>query len=197
MAHFDRERIPERVAHAKGAGAFGYFQVSHDITNYTRASLFGDVGKKTPVAVRFSPAIGESGSADTVRGALGFAIKFYTDQGNWGLVGLNLPVFFIRDPFQFPSFIHSQNRNPVTHLKDADMFWDFFSLRPESTLAVLHLFSDRGIPDGYRHMDGFGVHTFKLVNADGTTVYCKFHIKVCERMRAYVPCVPFQLQMHV
>ncbi|XP_077530400.1 catalase-like [Haemaphysalis longicornis] len=177
MAHFDRERIPERVAHAKGAGAFGYFQVSHDITNYTRASLFGDVGKKTPVAVRFSPAIGESGSADTVRGALGFAIKFYTDQGNWDLVGLNLPVFFIRDPFQFPSFIHSQNRNPVTHLKDADMFWDFFSLRPDSTLAVMHLFSDRGIPDGYRHMDGFGVHTFKLVNADGTTVYCKFHIK--------------------
>ncbi|XP_077530396.1 catalase-like [Haemaphysalis longicornis] len=177
MAHFDRERISERVAHAKGAGAFGYFQVTHDITNYTRASLFDHVGKKTPVAVRFSQAVGESGSADTARGPLGFAIKFYTDQGNWDLVGLNLPVFFMRDPFLFPSFIHSQNRNPVTHLKDADMYWDFLSLRAESTHAVMHVFSDRGIPDGYRHMDGFGCHTFKLVHADGTTVYCKFHIK--------------------
>lgn len=177
MAHFDRERIPERAAHPKGAGAFGYFEVTHDITNYTRASLFDHVGKKTLVAVRFSQAIGESGSADTTRSPLGFAIKFYTDQGNWDLVGLNVPVFFIRDPLLFPSLVHSQNRNPVTHLKDADMFWDFFGLRPENTYAFMHVFSDRGIPDGYRHMDGFGCHTFKLVNADGTTVYCKFHVK--------------------
>ncbi|KAH9380563.1 hypothetical protein HPB48_017327 [Haemaphysalis longicornis] len=184
MAHFNRERIPERVAHANGAGAFGYFQVTHDITNYTRASVFDHVGKKTPVAIRFSLAIGDKGSPDTTRGSRGFGIKFYTDQGNWDLAGLNLPVFFFRDPFLFPGFVHSQNRNPVTHLLDADMYWDFFSLHPESTHAVMHLFSDRDMPDGYRHMDGYGVHTFKLVNADGTSVYCKFHIKVCARMRA-------------
>ncbi|KAH9380561.1 hypothetical protein HPB48_017329 [Haemaphysalis longicornis] len=184
MAHFDRERISERVAHAKGAGAFGYFQVTHDITNYTRASLFDHVGKKTPVAVRFSQAVGESGSADTARGPLGFAIKFYTDQGNWDLVGLNLPVFFMRDPFLFPSFIHSQNRNPVTHLKKARM--------PSCTSSPTEAYRM-----AYRHMDGFGCHTFKLVHADGTTVYCKFHIKVCARMLPYVPCVPFQPRIHV
>eukprot|EP00731_Ephydatia_muelleri_P029886 Em0021g409a len=177
MAHFDRERIPERVVHAKGAGAFGYFEVTHDITKYTKAKVFSQIGKKTPLAVRFSTVGGENGSADTVRDPRGFAVKFYTEDGNWDLVGNNTPIFFIRDPIFFPSFIHTQKRNPATHLKDPDMFWDFISLRPETTHQVSFLFSDRGIPDGYRHMNGYGSHTFKLVNSDGTPVYCKFHYK--------------------
>ncbi|XP_049512336.1 catalase-like isoform X2 [Dermacentor silvarum] len=183
MAHFDRERIPERVVHAKGAGAFGYFEVTHDITKYTKASIFSQVGKRTPMAVRFSTVGGESGSADTVRDPRGFAVKFYTDEGNWDLVGNNTPIFFIRDPFFFPSFIHTQKRNPATHLKDADMFWDFISLRPETTHQVMFLFSDRGIPDGYRHMNGYGSHTFKLVNSKGEAVYCKFHYKTDQKIK--------------
>ncbi|PIK56778.1 catalase [Apostichopus japonicus] len=155
MAHFGQERIPERVVHAKGAGAFGYFEVTHDITQYTKASLFNKIGKKTPLGIRFSTV----------------------EDGNWDLVGNNTPIFFIRDPIFFPSFIHTQKRNPVTHLKDANMFWDFISLRPESTHQVSFLFSDRGTPDGYRHMNGYGSHTFKLVNAQGEAVYCKFHMK--------------------
>ncbi|XP_053688682.1 catalase isoform X1 [Sabethes cyaneus] len=177
LAHFDRERIPERVVHAKGAGAFGYFEVTHDITKYCAAKLFEKVGKKTPLAVRFSTVGGESGSADTARDPRGFAVKFYTDDGVWDMVGNNTPIFFIRDPILFPSFIHTQKRNPATHLKDADMFWDFISLRPESTHQVMFLFADRGIPDGYRFMNGYGSHTFKLINADGKPVYCKFHFK--------------------
>nr|XP_034196102.1 catalase [Osmia lignaria] len=177
MSHFDRERIPERVVHAKGAGAFGYFEVTNDITKYSKASVFSQVGKRTPIAVRFSSVGGESGSADTVRDPRGFAVKFYTEDGIWDLVGNNTPIFFVKDPIFFPSFIHTQKRNPVTHLKDADMFWDFLSLRPESTHQVLFLFSDRGIPDGHRHMNGYGSHTFKLVNANNEVVYCKFHYK--------------------
>lgn len=177
MAHFDRERIPERVVHAKGAGAFGYFEVTHDITKYCKAKIFNEVGKRTPLLVRFSTVGGESGSADTVRDPRGFAVKFYTEEGNWDLVGNNTPIFFIRDPLLFPSFIHTQKRNPVTHLKDVDMFWDFISLRPETTHQVSFLFSDRGIPDGHRHMNGYGSHTFKLVNAKNEAVYCKFHYK--------------------
>lgn len=177
VAHFDRERIPERVVHAKGAGAFGYFEVTHDITKYSAAKVFSNIGKKTPIAVRFSTVGGESGSADTVRDPRGFAVKFYTEDGIWDLVGNNTPIFFIRDPILFPSFIHTQKRNPQTHLKDMDMFWDFISLRPETTHQVMFLFSDRGIPDGYRHMNGYGSHTFKLVNANGEFVYCKFHYK--------------------
>lgn len=177
MAHFDRERIPERVVHAKGAGAFGYFEVTNDITKYCKAKLFERVGKRTPIAVRFSTVGGESGSADTVRDPRGFAVKLYTEEGNWDLVGNNTPIFFIRDPLMFPSFIHTQKRNPVTHLKDPDMFWDFLSLRPESTHQVSFLFSDRGIPDGYRHMNGYGSHTFKMVNKNDEGVYVKFHYK--------------------
>lgn len=177
MAHFDRERIPERVVHAKGAGAFGYFETTHDITKYTRAVPFEKIGKKTPVALRFSTVGGESGSADTARDPRGFALKFYTEQGNWDIVGNNTPIFFIRDPILFPSFIHTQKRNPATHLKDPNMFWDFISLRPETTHQVSFLFSDRGTPDGYRHMNGYGSHTFKLVNAQNEPVYCKFHFK--------------------
>jgi len=178
LAHFDRERIPERVVHAKGAGAFGYFELTKpDIQKYCKASIFKTVGKKTPLAIRFSTVGGESGSADTVRDPRGFAVKFYTDEGVWDLVGNNTPIFFLRDPLFFPSFIHTQKRNPETHLKDPDMFWDFLSLRPESMHQVLFLFSDRGIPDGYRHMNGYGSHTFKLVNEKNEAVYCKFHHK--------------------
>uniref|UniRef100_K1QTD6 Catalase n=1 Tax=Magallana gigas TaxID=29159 RepID=K1QTD6_MAGGI len=177
MAHFDRERIPERVVHAKGAGAFGYFECTHDISKYTKAKPFESVGKKTPVGVRFSTVGGESGSADTARDPRGFAVKMYTEDGNWDIVGNNTPIFFIRDPILFPSFIHTQKRNPRTHLKDPDMFWDFISLRPETTHQVSFLFSDRGTPDGYRRMNGYGSHTFKLVNKDGKPVFCKFHFK--------------------
>ncbi|XP_041052886.1 catalase isoform X1 [Carcharodon carcharias] len=177
MAHFDRERIPERVVHAKGAGAFGFFEVTHDISRYCKAKIFHPVGKRTSVSVRFSTVGGEAGSADTVRDPRGFACKFYTEEGNWDLTGNNTPIFFIRDPFLFPSFIHTQKRNPQTHLKDADMTWDFFSLRPETLHQLSFLYSDRGIPDGFRHMNGYGSHTFKLVNDRKEAVYCKFHFK--------------------
>ncbi|PSN41548.1 Catalase [Blattella germanica] len=158
LAHFDRERIPERVVHAKGA-------------------VFDTIGKRTSIAIRFSTVGGESGSADTVRDPRGFAIKFYTDDGIWDLVGNNTPIFFVRDAMLFPSFIHTQKRNPATHLKDADMFWDFISLRPETTHQVMFMFSDRGIPDGFRHMNGYGSHTFKMVNAINQAIYVKFHFK--------------------
>jgi len=180
MASFDRERIPERVVHAKGAGAFGYFELTNDdvITKICKADMFqGGVGKRTPVAVRFSTVGGESGSADTARDPRGFAVKFYTKEGNWDLVGNNTPIFFLRDPILFPSFIHTQKRNPATHLADPDMFWDFISLRPETVHQVSFLFSDRGTPDGYRHMNGYGSHTFKNVNHNGEAVYVKYHFK--------------------
>jgi len=183
MAAFDRERIPERVVHAKGAGAFGYFEVTHDITKYTKAKIFEKIGKKTPAAFRGSTVGGESGSADTARDPRGFALKFYTEEGNWDLVGNNTPIFFIRDPIFFPSFIHTQKRNPQTHLKDPDMFWDFISLRPETTHQVSFLFSDRGTPDGYRHMHGFGSHTFKMVNKQGEAFFVKFHFKTNQKVK--------------
>ena len=178
MAHFNQERIPERVVHAKGGGAFGSFEVTHDITRYCKAKIFEHIGKKTPMAIRFSTVGGESGSADTARDPRGFAMKFYTEEGNWDLVGNNTPIFFIRDPMLFPSFIHTQKRNPKTHMKDPDMFWDFITLRPETTHQVSFLFSSRGTPDGFRHMNGYGSHTFKLINDKGEAVYCKFHLKV-------------------
>lgn len=178
LSHFDRERIPERVVHAKGAGAFGYFEVtSAAAAQHCKAQFLANVGKRTPVAVRFSTVGGESGSADTNRDPRGFAVKFYTEEGNWDLVGNNTPIFFIRDPVLFPSFIHTQKRNPQTHLSDPDAFWDFISLRPETTHQVSFLFSDRGTPDGYRHLNGYGSHTFKNVNAAGEAVYVKYHFK--------------------
>jgi catalase len=183
LAHFDRERIPERVVHAKGAGAYGYLEITHDITKYSKAKIFEQVGKKTPLFIRFSTVGGESGSSDTVRDPRGFAIKFYTEEGNWDLVGNNTPIFFIRDPILFPSFIHTQKRNPETHLKDPDMFWDFLSQRPESIHQVMFLFSDRGTPDGHRHMNGYGSHTFKLVNKKGEAHYCKFHFKTDQKIK--------------
>ncbi|GFG37055.1 hypothetical protein Cfor_00749, partial [Coptotermes formosanus] len=175
MAHFDRERIPERVVHAKGAGAFGYFEVTNDITRYTKSTVFESVGKRTRIGVRFSVVSAELGGADTIRDPRGFAIKFYSDDGIWDLVGNNTPIFFIRDPMLFPLFIHSQKRNPVTNIKDKDMFWDFITSRHETTYQVVYLFTDLGTPDGYRYMDGFGSHTFKMVNATGNAVYVKFH----------------------
>lgn len=187
MAHFVRERIPERVVHAKGAGAKGYFKVTHDITKYTKAKIFSEIGKSTRIAIRFSTVGGSSGSADTVRDPRGFAIKFYTEDGNWDLVGNNTPLFFIRDPILFPNFIHTQKVNPVTHLRDWDMYWDFLSLRPESTFQVMFMFSDRGIPDGYQHMDGFGANTFKLVNKRGEAVYCKFHFRTEQGVKGLTP----------
>ncbi|KAI9910990.1 hypothetical protein PsorP6_010890 [Peronosclerospora sorghi] len=185
MAHFDRERIPERVVHAKGGGGFGYFEVTHvdTISKYCRAKLFSRVGKRTPVAVRFSTVGGEQGSADTVRDPRGFAIKFYTEEGNWDLVGNNTPVFFIRDPILFPSFIHSQKRLPSSHLTNDDMMWDFLSLRPETLHQQTILFSDRGIPDGFRFMNGYGSHTFANVNAKGEVTYVKYHLKTDQGIR--------------
>ncbi|XP_065226005.1 catalase-like [Planococcus citri] len=180
LAHFNRERIPERVVHAKGGGAFGFFECTHDVTKYTKLAPFAEIGKKTRVAARFSTVGGESGSADTLRDPRGFAVKFYTEDGIWDLVGLNTPVFFLRDPMLFPSLIHSQKRNPVTHLKDYRSFWDFITLTPETTYQTLNVFSEMGIPDGFRFMDGHPVHSFKLVNAYGTPYFCKFHFKAPE-----------------
>ncbi|KAI0226464.1 catalase A [Massospora cicadina] len=177
LSHFNRERVPERVVHAKGAGAHGYFEVTHDITHLTKAKFLSSVGKRTPVFARFSQVGGESGSADTVRDPRGFAVKFYTEEGNWDMVGNNTPVFFIRDPIKFPDFIHTQKRNPKTHLKDPDMFWDFLSLTPESLHQVTILFSNRGTPDGYRHMHGYYSHTLLLVNSKGEGHYVKWHFK--------------------
>jgi catalase len=187
LAHFNRERIPERVVHAKGSGAYGELTVTADITRYTSARLFSQVGKKTPLFLRFSTVGGESGSADTERDPRGFAIKFYTEQGIWDLVGNNTPVFFIRDPAKFPDFVHTQKRHPQTHLKDATMQWDFWSLHPESLHQVTILFSDRGIPDGYRHMDGFGSHTFSMVNAAGERFFVKYHFKTKQGIRNLAP----------
>lgn len=175
LAHFNRERIPERVVHAKGGGAHGYFEVTNDLSQYTKAKFLNCVGKKTPVFMRFSTVGGERGSADTARDPRGFAIKFYTEDGNYDLVGNNTPIFFIRDGIKFPDFIHTQKRNPQTNLPDADMFWDFLSLTPESLHQVMRLFSNLGTPMGFRHMDGFGSHTFMWYNEAGDYVWVKYH----------------------
>jgi catalase len=177
LQHFNRERIPERVVHAKGSGAYGTFTVTHDISHLTKAALFRDVGKQTETFVRFSTVGGERGSADTERDPRGFAVRFYTEQGNWDLVGNNTPVFFIKDAIKFPDFIHTQKRDPQTNLKSANMMFDFWSKTPESMHQITTLFSDRGTPDGYRHMHGFGSHTFSLINDAGERVYVKWHFK--------------------
>lgn len=177
LAHFNRERVPERVVHAKGAGAHGYFEVTADVTEYTKAAFLSEVGKRTPLFIRFSTVAGELGSADTVRDPRGFAVKFYTEEGNYDLVGNNTPVFFIRDAIKFPDFIHTQKRHPQTHLKNPNAVWDFWSLSPESLHQVTILMSDRGIPATFRHMNGYGSHTFKWVNAQGEAVWVKYHWK--------------------
>ena len=177
LAHFDRERIPERVVHAKGAAAHGYFEVTHDVTKYTKAKFLSEVGKRTELFIRFSTVGGEKGSADAERDPRGFAIKFYTEEGNYDMVGNNTPVFFIRDPLKFADFIHTQKRNPATNLKDPDMFWDFLSLTPESIHQVTILFSDRGTPKTYRHMNGYSSHTFKWYNDQSEYFWINYQIE--------------------
>ena len=177
LAHFDRERIPERVVHAKGSGAFGTLTVTQDITRYSRAAVFSAVGKQTPVFLRFSTVAGERGAADAERDVRGFALKFYTDEGNWEIVGNNTPVFFIRDPLKFPDFIHTQKLDPRTHLRSNVAAWDFWSKHPESLHQVTILMSDRGLPQNYRQIHGFGSHTYSFVNAKNERVWVKFHFK--------------------
>ncbi|MDD2388168.1 MAG: catalase [Desulfobacterales bacterium] len=177
LSHFDRERIPERVVHAKGAGAGGFFEVTADVSRYTRAKFLSQIGKRTEVIARFSTVGGERGSADSARDPRGFALKFYTEEGNYDLVGNNTPIFFIRDPLKFPDFIHTQKRHPASNLPDPDMFWDFLSLTPESIHQVTILFSDRGTPATFRHMNGYGSHTFKWYNDKGEYFWVKYHLK--------------------
>ncbi|MEO7030686.1 MAG: catalase [Acidobacteriaceae bacterium] len=183
MAQFNRERIPERVVHAKGTGVHGHFLVTHDITKYTTAKLFAKVGNTCDMFARFSTVGGEKGSADTARDPRGFALKFYTEEGNWDMVGNNTPVFFIRDAIKFGDFIHTQKREPSSNLKSATMMWDFWSLSPESLHQVTILFSDRGIPDGFRHMNGYSSHTFSLINKSGERFYCKWHFKTVQGIK--------------
>ncbi|KAK9420574.1 putative Catalase [Seiridium unicorne] len=180
LSHFDRERIPERVVHAKGSGAHGFFECTNPIPELTQADIFSTKGKKCPVTARFSTVGGESGSHDCARDPRGFSVKFRTDEGNWDMVANNTPVFFLRDPAKFPHFIHTQKRDPSTHLTHADdstMFWDYLSQNPESIHQVMILMGDRGIPDGYRFMHGYSGHTLKLVNKDGDWIYTQLHFK--------------------
>jgi catalase len=186
MAHFNRERIPERVVHAKGSGAHGHFVCNNaDMAKYTTAKLFSKAGKITPTFIRFSTVGGEKGSADTERDPRGFALKFYTEEGNWDMVGNNTPVFFIKDPLKFGDFIHTQKRDPETNLKSPTMMWDFWSLSPESLHQVTILFSDRGTPDGYRHMNGYSSHTFSLINAKNELFYVKWHFKTKQGIKNF------------
>ncbi len=177
MAQFNRERVPERVVHAKGTGAFGYFEVTEDVTQWTRAAFLNKVGKRTPVLLRFSTVAGELGSADTVRDPRGFALKFYTEEGNYDLVGNNTPIFFIRDPSKFSDFIHSQKRMPDSDLRSNNAQWDFWSLSPEAMHQVTFLMTDRGTPHTLRHMNGYGSHTFMWINANGEKFWVKYHFK--------------------
>ena len=183
MAHFNRERIPERVVHAKGSGAFGTFTVTHDISQYTKAKLFSKIGNQCRMLARFSTVGGEKGSADTERDPRGFAVKFYTEDGNWDLVGNNTPVFFVKDPKKFGDFIHTQKRDPRTNCKSPTMMWDFWSLNPESLHQVLILMSDRGTPFSYRHMNGYSSHTFSMINAHNERVWIKFHFKTARVLK--------------
>jgi catalase len=183
LAHFNRENLPERRVHAKGSGAHGTFTVTSDITHLSKADLFSAIGKQTPIFMRFSTVGGERGSADTERDPRGFALKFYTQEGNWDIVGNNTPVFFIRDPIKFPDFIHTQKRHRQTNLKSAQMMWDFWSHSPEALHQITTLFSDRGLPDGYRHMHGFGSHTYSLISAAGERHWVKWHYKTLQGIR--------------
>jgi catalase len=177
LAHFDREVIPERRMHAKGSGAYGTFTVTHDVTRYTKARLFSEVGKQTPIFSRFSTVAGERGAADAERDIRGFALKFYTEQGNWDLVGNNTPVFFFRDPLRFPDLNHAVKRDPRTGMRSAQSNWDFWTSLPEALHQVTIVMSQRGIPRSYRHMHGFGSHTFSLINANNERHWVKFTFK--------------------
>jgi len=180
LAHFDRELIPERRMHAKGSGAYGNFTVTHDITKYTKAKIFSEIGKKTEMFVRFSTVAGERGAADAERDIRGFAMKFYTEEGNWDLVGNNTPVFFLRDPLKFPDLNHAVKRDPRTNMRSAKNNWDFWTSLPEALHQVTITMSDRGIPFSFRHMHGFGSHTFSMINAKNERVWVKFHL-VCQQ----------------
>jgi len=175
--HFDREVIPERRMHAKGSGAFGSFTVTHDISKYTKAKIFSEIGKKTDVFVRFSTVAGERGAADAERDIRGFAMKYYTEEGNWDLVGNNTPVFFLKDPLKFPDLNHAVKRDPRTNMRSAKNNWDFWSSLPEALHQVTITMSDRGIPYSYRHINGYGSHTYSLINANNERIWVKFHFK--------------------
>lgn len=177
LAHQNRERIPERVVHAKGWGAYGTFTVTHDITRYTKARIFSEIGKQTDLISRFSTVAGEQGAADAERDVRGFALKFYTEDGNWDLVGNNTPVFFLRDPQKFPDFIHTQKRHPKTNLRSPTAMWDYWSQSPEALHQVTILMSDRGIPRAPMFMNGYGSHTYSFINADNERFWVKFHFK--------------------
>lgn len=177
LAHQNRERIPERVVHAKGSGAYGTFKVTHDITKYTKADIFSEVGKETELLLRFSTVAGEMGAAEAERDVRGFALKFYTDEGNWDIVGNNTPVFFIRDPMKFPDFVRTQKRHPQTNMRSTTAMWDFWSKAPEAMHQITILFSDRGLPQSYRHVNGYGSHTYSFINADNERFWVKFHFK--------------------
>jgi catalase len=183
LAHFNRERIPERIVHAKGSAAYGKFVLTHDISAYTKADIFKGIGKETKIFLRFSTVGGEKGSADTERDPRGFAIKFYTKEGNWDLVGNNTPVFFIKDPKKFPDFIHTQKRDPRSNCKSATMMWDYWSLNPESLHQVMILMSDRGTPYSYRYMNGYGSHTFSFINEKNELFWVKFHFKTAQGIK--------------
>jgi catalase len=183
MATFNRERVPERVVHAKGSGAFGTLTITHDITKYSKAAVFSEVGKKTDVLLRFSTVAGEHGAADAERDVRGFAVKFYTEEGNWDIVGNNTPVFFVRDPYKFSDFIHTQKRNPKTNMRSTTAMWDFWSLSPESLHQVTILFSDRGLPTDYRHVNGYGSHTYSFINANNERFWVKFHFKTLQGIK--------------
>jgi catalase len=184
LAHFNRERIPERIVHARGAGAYGTFTVTADVSQYTRARFLSEVSKQTEVFVRFSTVAGNLGAADAVRDPRGFAVKFYTEDGNYDLVGNNTPVFFIKDAIKFPDFIHTQKRDPYTGSQEADNVWDFWGLSPESTHQVTWLHGDRGIPASYRHMHGFGSHTFQWTNEAGESFWVKYHFKTDQGIKS-------------
>src|SRR5690606_21874604 len=177
LAHFDREVIPERRMHAKGSGAYGTFTVTNDITKYTKAKIFSEIGKQTDMFVRFSTDAGERGAADAERDIRGFATRFYTEEGNWDLVGNNTPVFFFRDPLIFPDLNHAVKRDPRTNMRNANTNWDFWTSLPEALHQVTIVMSDRGIPKSYRTMHGFGSHTFSMINDKNERVWVKFHMR--------------------
>ncbi len=184
LARFNRERLPERIVHARGSGAYGYFEVTDDVTPYTRAHFLGEVGRRTEVFLRFSTVAGNLGASDAVRDPRGFALKFYTEEGNYDLVGNNTPVFFLKDPIKFPDFIHSQKRDPFTGVQEADNVWDYWSYSPESLHQITWLFGDRGIPASYRHMNGYGSHTYQWTAADGSAYWVKYHFKTNQGIRS-------------
>ena len=192
LAHFDREVIPERRMHAKGSGAYGTFTVTHDITKYTRAAIFSEVGKKTECFVRFSTVAGERGAADAERDIRGFAMKFYTEEGNWDLVGNNTPVFFLRDPLKFPDLNHAVKRDPRTNMRSASNNWDFWTLLPEALHQVTITMSTRGIPYSYRHMNGYGRPTYNLFHSK-TKGLRQPYIQLYQcKQRTYLGEIPFQ-----